>query len=61
MPIIRKLTIFGKLCVHGVPSQSYAEQTSKFSTAIDVFGSSSFDLSAKAKIPNKTMWMLEKK
>jgi hypothetical protein len=42
-------------------SQSYAEQTSKFSTAIDVFGSSSFDLSAKAKIPNKTMWVLELK
>lgn len=40
MRIIRKLTIFGELWVHGVPSQSYAEQTSKFTTAIDVFGSS---------------------
>lgn len=55
-----KLTIFGELWVHGVPSQSYAEQISKFSRAIDVLGSNSFDLSAKAKIPNKTMWMLKK-
>ncbi|UXE67369.1 MAG: cyclomaltodextrinase C-terminal domain-containing protein [Chryseotalea sp. WA131a] len=56
-----KLTIFGELWVHGVPSQSYAEQTSKFTTAIDVLSSNSFDLSTKTKIPTKTMWVLELK
>ena len=40
---------------------NYDERTSEFSKAIDVLGSGSFDLSAKAKIPTKTMWVLELK
>jgi glycosidase len=40
---------------------NYGERTSKFSTAIDVLGSNSFDLSTKTKIPTKTMWVLELK
>jgi glycosidase len=40
---------------------NYGERTSKFSTAIDVLDSNSFDLSAKAKISTKTMWVLELK
>jgi neopullulanase len=40
---------------------NYRERTSAFSTAIDVMGSSAFDLSAKTKIPTKTMWVLELK
>ena len=40
---------------------NYGERTSKFSRAIDVLGSNSFDLSTKTKIPTKTMWVLELK
>jgi hypothetical protein len=40
---------------------NYGERTSKFSTAIDVLGSNSLDLSTKTKIPTKTMWVLELK
>jgi neopullulanase len=40
---------------------NYGERTSAFATAIDVVQSTSFDLSAKTKIPTKTMWVLELK